>query len=111
MEKEFIDFGHVPSTPYDVYKAHKNIKINGLYYTNEDGEHETPRHIWFSCDMRNWWQNPDLVNGRAMTTYCGKNGTTLTTIYKANGKPYIREDLCDVTAYYKNGIIYDFHHE
>lgn len=109
--KEWIDYGFVPRTPREVYLNHEPIPVEGLYYKNDEGEHVTPYDVWFSCDSRNWHQNPDCGPGRAMTIYGGKYGTTLTPVYLPDGTPYHRDDLCDCSAMYRDGVLCDFNND
>lgn len=108
--QDWVDYGYVGSTPISTIRELKPITVKGLYYIDDDGNKRTPSRVWFSCDSRNWHQNESLVHGRACTSYFGKNGTCLTPVYLPDGTRY-RVDLCDVTAYYKDGVLYDFYRE
>ena len=91
-----------------------------LYYKDDDGQYQTPTRVWFTSDSRRWHQDSRSCHGRAMTSYLGKHGTTLTPVliscYDSIGfKPYCRADLCDVTARYEykplHGRLYGFYYE
>lgn len=111
MAQEFIDYGFVPTTPIEVYEKHEPIHVEGLYYEDDDGNKVTPHTVWFSCDTRNWRQDPTLGPGRAKAMYGGRRGTTLTPVYTPDGKPFRCDDLCNVSARYRNGVLCDFYVE
>lgn len=99
----------------------EEIKLyDSLYYKDDDGHLQQPDHVWFSCDTRRWHQDERRGAGRAMTSYLGKNGTTLATVYVLGDRlvPYERKDLCDVSCKYERKFqqgylarLYDFYYE
>lgn len=110
-QDNWTDFGYVAPTLLEQIRGFRPIMVIGLYYKDDEGNKMTPTHIWFSCDTRNWHQNAESVHGRAFTTYFGKHGTCLTPVYKRNGEPYRRDDMCDVSAMYDNKFLKDFYRE
>ena len=92
-----------------------------LYYYDDEGNMQKPTHVWFSHDSRRWHQDERCVHGMAMTSYLGKNGTTLTKVYYIDSEhwftktQYRRTDLCDVSALYDSNPLhprlYGFYHE
>ena len=90
-----------------------------LYYRDDDGKYQTPTHVWFSCDSRRSHQDERMTHGRAMTSYLGKKGATLTPVLISDPtalgmKPYRRDDLCNVSAMYEykplHGRLYEFYY-
>lgn len=77
---------------------------DNLYYRDDDGKLQRPTHVWFSSDSRRWHQDDRCVHGRAMTSYLGKNGTTLAPVFYVDyehaltHRNYRRTDLCDVSC-------------
>jgi hypothetical protein len=103
------DFGYIPTTAYEVYKNHPEIKVEGLYYFDDDKNKVTPSRVWFSCDSRNWKQDAAQGPGRAYTMYFSERyGTCLAPVFLPNGKQYIYSSLCNITGDYKNGVISNF---
>ena len=92
-----------------------------LYYRDDDGKLQKPDRIWFTGDSRRWHQNEKCTHGRAMTSYLGKHGTTLTAVVYlglnaiGSRRALRRDDLCDVSCKVgKDGWhtkLYDFHYE
>ena len=90
-----------------------------LYYMDDEGNLQKPDSIWFSHDSRRRHQDKSKVHGRAMTSYLGKKGTTLTPVfYYGNSmtREYLRRnDLCDVSCKVVKGRFYpilcNFHYE
>lgn len=114
------EYNPVPPTPCSTFKDLDHEICEKLYYKDDDGNWQTPNHVWFSCDSRRCHMDKKMVHGRAMTSYLGKNGTTLTTVYISDYrtigmKPYRRDDLCDVSARYDykpgHSRLYGFYRE
>ena len=115
------DYDPVADTPYEKYHGLEIMLDDTPYYEDDEGHLQKAESIWFSCDTRRWHQDERMVHGRAMTTYLGKKGTTLTPVFFLNfglglpHKPFRREDLCNVTcSVCKDGWhtkLYRFYHE
>lgn len=74
---------------------------DSLYYRDDDGKLQKPDHIWFSNDTRRLHQDERCVHGKAMTSYLGEHGTTLTGVFyyrDLTRVPFRRDDLCDVSC-------------
>lgn len=86
--------------PKEIYLGEK------LYYQDDDGKLQVPDRIWFSHDSRRCHSDDRKRHGRAMTSYMGKNGTTLTPVFYVDldhgfiHRQLVREDLCDVSCKY-----------
>lgn len=108
---EFIDYGFVPETTCEECKNHEPIHVEGLYYVDANGNKQTPNNLYFSSDMRNFTQDANAIHGKAFTCYLSGGGTTLSPVYLPNGERYRCEDLCCVSARYKDGCISGFYKE
>lgn len=113
------DYDPVPRTCREDFPQEIELSEK-LYYRDDEGNYQTPAHVWFTGDTRRCKQDRKACHGRAMTSYLGKHGTTLAPVlisdYGSIGmKPYCRKDLCDVTCKYEykplHGRLYDFHYE
>jgi hypothetical protein len=91
-----------------------------LYYKDDDGKSHKPTHIWFTHDSRRWHWDKRCVHGRAMTTFMGKRGTTLTKVFYIDADHAFThrdfcQNLCDVSCkVVKDGYLYkltNFHYE
>ena len=110
----------VERTPYEQYHDLQIILRENLWYKDDEGKWQHPSHVWFSGDTRRCHQDARCVNGRAYTSYLGKNGTSLARVHVTASDslafvPYTRKDLCDVTARFDSAPLkyrlYDFHRE
>ena len=97
------EYDPVPRTKREDFP--EEIELDGpLFYTDDDGKLQKPTHIWFSNDSRRWHWDERHVHGRAMTSYLGKHGTTLTEVFYIDSdhgflhKNYCRKDLCNVSC-------------
>jgi len=116
-EEEFSkpEYDPVPRTKREELPE-EIVLEDSLYYKDDEGKLQKPTHIWFSSDTRRWHKDERCVHGRAMTSYLGKNGTTLTEVITLGGwHHYCRKDLCDVSCkVVKDGWLTklcDFHYE
>lgn len=82
------------------------IKVEGLYF-DYHGEKRTPLGLYFSSDLRDWWNNPEEYDGRLYTYF----DNALRPVYMPDGKQFEKRGLACVCAVYRNGFITDFYKE
>ncbi len=82
----------------------KPIKASGLWF-DYNGEKRTPRGLYFSSDLREWWDNPEEYGGRLYTHF----DNALRPVFGQDGQQFERKDIVCVGATYENGIITNFY--
>lgn len=82
----------------------KPIKAKGLYFLYE-GKKMTPRSIYFSSDLRAWWNNPQEYAGRAYVHF----DNALRPVCMPDGRQFEVSGLACVAASYRDGVISDFY--
>lgn len=84
----------------------KPIKAPGLWF-NYNGERRTPNGLYFSSDLREWWDNPEEYDGQLYTYF----DNALRPVFNPDGTRFVRRGIASVCARYKNGVICDFYKE
>lgn len=92
-------------TPREVIAELHDKHIDGLYYV-KDGERHTPRNIYFGIDMAGCEEGGER-NGYAWTHLVGG----LYPVFLPSGERLRDENLCNVSAYYRDGVISDFYRQ
>lgn len=95
-----------PDLNYDEIALLEPIKAPGLYFMY-NGERRTPSGLYFSSDMRDWWNDPEEYEGRLYTHF----DNALRPVFTPDGKQFERRGIACVCASYKNGVIMDFYKE
>lgn len=94
---------NLPDTTREEAQQIKPRKIDGLYFMY-NGQKETPGKVWFGCDLREFHDDPNEIG----LAYCHFDNA-LRAVYLPDGQQLQDPKLRNVAAYYKNGILYDFH--
>lgn len=82
------------------------IEAPGLWF-DYNGERRTPYGLYFSSDLRAWWNNPEEYEGRLYTHF----DNALRPVYGPDGEQFERRGIACVCARYKDGRICDFYKE
>ena len=97
----------VQDTPLEVIQNYPKMKVDGLYYIDNDGKKATPHNIYFGCDCRLAHNDETEVHGRAYEA----GGYCLSPIFLPDGTRFRNADLCNVSARYKDGVISGYYRE
>lgn len=82
----------------------KKIKVRGLYFIY-NGEKRTPNCLYFSSDLRKWWDNPEEYEGRAYIHF----DNALRPVMTPDGRQFEVRGLACVAASYDGRVISDFY--
>ena len=105
-----MKYGHLPDTTHEQCANIIPIKIHGGLYFEYNGERRTPNSLYFSSDLREWWDNPEEYGGRCYTHFDNALRPVFCTM---NGEQYEEREIRSVCARYdsEKHLIYDFHKE
>lgn len=95
-----------PDLTHEQIAELKPIEAPGLYFMY-GGEKRTPRRVYFSSDLRDWWNDPREYEGRLFTHF----DNALRPVFNPDGTQFERRGLGCVCASYKDGRICDFYKE
>lgn len=96
----------VQDLTYEQIAALQPIVAPGLWFWY-NGEKRTPLGLYFSSDLREWWNDPEHYEGRLYTAF----DNALRPVFNPDGTQFERRGLACVSARYKNGEICDFYKE
>lgn len=104
-----MKYGHLADTTSAECANTLPIHIHGGLYFLYNGEKRIPRSLYFSSDLREWWDDPEEYGGRCYTHF----DNALRPVYMMNGKQYEERELRAVCATYNSDthIINNFHKE
>ena len=96
----------LPNTTAEQAKYLPKIHVHGGLYFVYNGEKRTPSNLYFSADLRDWWNDPRHYGGRCFTHY----DNALRPVYAMDGKQYEERDIRCISADYDadTHIIYNF---
>ena len=104
-----MTYGHLHDTTHSECATIAPIHVPGGLYFNYKGEKKAPKGLYFSSDLREWWNNPEEYGGRLYTHF----DNALRPVFGADGKQFERLDIRAVCARYDEATrtIIDFHKE
>lgn len=104
-----MKYGHLADTTSQECASLQPIHIDGGLYFIYNGEKRAPRSVYFSSDLREWWDNPEEYGGRCYTHF----DNALRPVYTVDGKQYEEKNLRAVCARYnpETNTINDFYKE
>ena len=104
-----MKYGHLQDTTHEECAALEPIHVPGGLYFEYNGEKRAPRGVYFSSDLREWWDNPEEYGGRLYTHF----DNALRPVFDESGRQYENRDIRAVCARYdeKTRTISDFHKE
>lgn len=82
------------------------IAAPGLWFWY-NGEKRTPLGLYFSSDLRDWWNDPREYGGQLYTHF----DNALRPVFNPDGTRFERRGLACVCARYRDGVICDFYKE
>lgn len=86
--------------------ALRPIAAPGLWFWY-NGEKRTPLGLYFSSDLREWWNDPREYDGRLFTHF----DNALRPVFNPDGTQFERRGVANVCARYRDGKICDFYKE
>lgn len=103
--KEFgLYTGRTPDLTREEIAKLRPMKAPGLYFLY-NGEKRTPYGLYFSSDLREYWNNPEEYAGRLYTHF----DNALRPVFNEDGEQYEWPGLACVNAHYKDGMICDYY--
>lgn len=102
-----MKYGHLPDTTHEECANLLPIKVHGGLYFMYNGEKREPTNLYFSSDLREWWDNPEEYGGRLYTHF----DNALRPVYNMTGKQHEEREIRSVSARYdaEKHLIYDYH--
>jgi hypothetical protein len=91
-----MKYGHLPDTTREQIAHLLPIHVHGGLWFEYNGERRTPHNLYFSSDLREWWDNPEEYGGRLYTHF----DNALRPVYAMDGKQYEERDIRCVSARY-----------
>ena len=104
-----MKYGHLQDTTHEECAALAPIHVSGGLYFEYNGEKRAPRGVYFSSDLREWWDNPEEYGGRLYTHF----DNALRPVFDKSGNQYENREIRCVCARYdeKTQTISGFHKE
>lgn len=104
-----MKYGHLQDTTHEECAEIQPIHVPGGLYFEYNGEKRTPYGVYFSSDLREWWDNPEEYGGRLYTHF----DNALRPVFGADGKQFENRAIRSVCARYEAATetIVDFHKE
>lgn len=83
------------------------IKVEGLWFSDDNGEKRTPNRVWFGFHFKRYDLNRQNYGGMA---YCHYNNA-LRPVYDRYEQWYRQPQLRDVVCGYKDNVLCNFRRE
>lgn len=89
-------YGHLQDTTHEECAMLQPIHVPGGLYFIHNGQKKAPRGLYFSSDLREWWNNPEEYGGRLYTHF----DNALRPVFGADGKQFEQPGIRAVCARY-----------